>query len=262
MYTIKVDPHTHTLASGHAFSTIGENVEEARAKGLEAIGMTDHFSEIFTPVHENGRVDWGPAINMAALPKVCHGVRVLAGVEIDIIDFKGNLAFMNHKNPFGPRDGVTITAGELMLNSREIAIASLHMFPGCKDGTLAQNTEMYLGALRNPKIDIIGHPCRPGVKFDMDELVRAAKEEHKFLEVNDHTFDTPAAKDDCRKLAEKCAEQGTYIVVSSDAHSAYFVGEFSKAVAMLEEIHFPQELIANESLAKMMELRGKSALLS
>ena len=39
---IYFDMHTHTTASGHAFSTFKENVEEAAAKGLFALGMSDH----------------------------------------------------------------------------------------------------------------------------------------------------------------------------------------------------------------------------
>jgi putative hydrolase len=36
------DTHTHTLASGHAYSTIIENAREAGMNGMEAIAMTDH----------------------------------------------------------------------------------------------------------------------------------------------------------------------------------------------------------------------------
>ena len=39
---IYFDMHTHTVASGHAFSTFKENVEEAAGKGLFALGMSDH----------------------------------------------------------------------------------------------------------------------------------------------------------------------------------------------------------------------------
>ena len=39
---IYFDIHTHTTASGHAFSTFKENLEEAAAKGLTAYGMSDH----------------------------------------------------------------------------------------------------------------------------------------------------------------------------------------------------------------------------
>lgn len=37
------DLHTHTVASGHAFSTLKENIEEAAAKGLKAMGTSDHY---------------------------------------------------------------------------------------------------------------------------------------------------------------------------------------------------------------------------
>ena len=36
------DMHTHTVASGHAFSTFKENVEEAAAKGLYAMGTVSY----------------------------------------------------------------------------------------------------------------------------------------------------------------------------------------------------------------------------
>ena len=36
------DLHTHTLASGHAYSTLTENAQAARLKGLELIAITDH----------------------------------------------------------------------------------------------------------------------------------------------------------------------------------------------------------------------------
>ena len=37
-----VDTHTHTISSGHAYSTITENAVQAKINGMEAIAMTDH----------------------------------------------------------------------------------------------------------------------------------------------------------------------------------------------------------------------------
>ena len=255
MYSILTDLHTHTIYSGHAFSTISENAAEAARKGLEAIGMTDHFSSFMTPRRADGSPEMGPMINRAALPDVVHGVRVLHGVEIDIVDFQGHLAFCDCFPHDFPDSDVSI--GERLLKTRDLVIASIHMFPGFRDGTAAQNTDMYLAALQNPYVDIIGHPCRPGLPFDHTAVVRAAKAASKCLEINDHSFDTQEAHDSCRALAIRCAEEGTHIVVSSDAHSAWFVGEFGRAAKMLEEIHFPQELIANANLASFGRLRGK-----
>ena len=39
---IEVDAHTHTVMSGHAWSTLQENCAAAAAKGIRAICMTDH----------------------------------------------------------------------------------------------------------------------------------------------------------------------------------------------------------------------------
>ena len=37
-----MDLHTHTLASGHAYSTLKENLEEAKKMGLEVLGTSEH----------------------------------------------------------------------------------------------------------------------------------------------------------------------------------------------------------------------------
>ena len=37
-----MDTHTHTLASGHAYSTIRENAAAAARKGLELLAVTEH----------------------------------------------------------------------------------------------------------------------------------------------------------------------------------------------------------------------------
>ena len=34
------DLHTHTIASGHAYSTLKENIEEAAKIGLKALGIS------------------------------------------------------------------------------------------------------------------------------------------------------------------------------------------------------------------------------
>ena len=41
-----IDLHTHTLVSGHAYSTIKENVEAARLAGLKYIGLSEHAPDM------------------------------------------------------------------------------------------------------------------------------------------------------------------------------------------------------------------------
>ena len=40
------DTHSHTLASGHAYSTITEMAAAAAAKGLEVLALTEHAPEM------------------------------------------------------------------------------------------------------------------------------------------------------------------------------------------------------------------------
>ena len=37
-----LDVHTHTIASGHAYSTLREMIEAAKRRGLSLIGISEH----------------------------------------------------------------------------------------------------------------------------------------------------------------------------------------------------------------------------
>ena len=47
------------------------------------------------------------------------------------------------------------------------------------------------------------------------------------------------------------------IATGTDAHFATAVGYFDKAVNLLEEMHFPEELIANTDAEKFLRLLGR-----
>jgi putative hydrolase len=82
---IEVDSHTHTIASGHAYSTLAENVAAAADRGIKLLAITDH----------------GPAMpgashvlyfmNMRVIPRIIDGVGVLRGAEANIMNRIGEL---------------------------------------------------------------------------------------------------------------------------------------------------------------------------
>ena len=255
MLTIKVDPHTHTLFSGHAFGTIEENVRHAAEVGLDAIAWTDHLSPMFTPVI-NGFPQLGGMLNLTSLPKTCLGIRVYAGVEIDIMDKEGHLAFWDLVPPFGPPPGKKDDAPkmpsflEFFLPSREFTIASVHMRPGQLPGTEAEFTDMYVRVMQNSRVHAIGHPIRARYPFDWKAFLEACRLTHTLPEINEHTMDlNEEFVATLRTFAEACARDNVPVIVSSDAHSSFHVGGLSKSIALLEEIGFPQELIANRDMA-------------
>ena len=80
-----VDTHTHTVASGHAYSTLKENVEYARDTGMEAICSADHGPGI-----RGGAPDFIIGV-LASLPESMEGVRVFCSTEANILDYDGHV---------------------------------------------------------------------------------------------------------------------------------------------------------------------------
>lgn len=264
------DVHTHTLFSRHAYSTLRENVLAARDAGLELLGTTEHFSDMLfagaSLEHADMR-DYQYFINFGIWPETWEGVRVLHGCEADIRGLDGELfgdRILVDENIVGtPIEPTTLS--DRVLAGCDYAIASVHYKGFAADATEAQGTEMYLGALRRDKVLILGHTGRSGVCYDIREVVREAARLHKLIEINEHTFDCRGAgtRATCRKIAEVCAELGCGIAVNTDSHICTSIGQVPHALAMLEEIDFPQELIATRSaeafLAAMEAGLGASA---
>ena len=250
-YEFACDTHTHTICSRHAYSTIGECVAAAQAVGLELIGSTDHYSCMISPtLHVR---DYQHFINFPMWPRVWDGIYVLRGVEADIVDLDGHL--------FGwdmtLTEGITgrafaheTTLKDYVWRDLDYVIASIHDQTFTEAGTLAQTTEMYVRALDDPKVLMLGHVGRAGVPFDMDTVLLAAKERDKLIEINEHSFAEQYGEQvhaTCRSVAERCAELGVMIACGTDAHIACDVGRFDRTTALLEQIHFPPELIATRS---------------
>lgn len=248
-YSIKGDIHTHTLFSRHAYSTISENVAAARRRGLEVLGSADHFSSMISPtVHIR---DYQFFINQSVWPRMWDGVMVLRGAEADILTLDGGLFGQDivcPENIVGRALKGKQTLFEYTTKSLDYLVASIHYDEFARDATLAQATQMYLNVLENPKVFVLGHTGRSGVPYDTDEVILAAKEKHKLIEINEHSFDGGphgSCVSVCRKIAERCAELGCGITVSTDAHISLDIGLFPRATSLLEEIHFPEELIMN-----------------
>ena len=248
-YQILGDVHTHTLYSRHAYSTIQENVGAASSAGLELLGSADHFSCMLFP--EQHLRNFQYFTNMSIWPRSWKGVTLLHACEADIVGLDGAL-FGQDIAVDADITGRAIAQGctlyERVTNGLDYVVASVHDRSFAQGATLAQTTEMYVRALEEPKVFILGHTGRSGVPYDWDTVLACAKEHHKLIEINEHSFDLDPDgryRSVCGKIAQRCAELGVGITVDSDAHMAWQIGRFGNVRAMLEEIHFPQELIMN-----------------
>ncbi len=224
---ILVDTHTHTNVSHHAFSTLGENITEAKKRGIDMVCITNHAPALPDSAHL-----WHFA-SLKRLPRVIDGVKLVFGVEANIIDKDGSLDLP-----------------EYMLKNMEIVIASIH-HPCYEKGTIEEHTKTYLGAIKNSYVTVIGHSGTADFEYDIDTVVKCAKEYNKCIEINNGTFKSRAKSiENCRKIALACKEHRVNVVIGSDAHSAYEVGVFDDAIKLLEDIDFPEELIMNTNMER------------
>ena len=231
---LRADLHTHTVASGHAYSTVSDLAATAAARGIELIAVTDHG-----PGVPDGPHPWH-FWNLKVVPSVLGGVRILKGVEA---------------NPSQETENGIDLPDEL-LRVLDFVAVGLHPLSGFDDTAEDKNTEAMLRVIANPYVDMISHPGAAAFPIDRDAIVAAAVEHGVILELNAHSFDptsTRHASNHCeRELAIAALEAGAFIAIGSDAHFHLHVGRFDGALKVAEEIGIPEDRIVNRDAASVL----------
>lgn len=230
MKNIMVDTHTHTVLSGHAWSTLRENARGARERGLEGMCLTEHGHAL----PGAGPFFLTPAQKM--LPPEIEGIRVFYGVEANIMDLNGGLDIEDR-----------------MLFGSDWNIASMHdvcMRPGSPE----ENTWAFIRAVEHPAVDMLGHiddGKTPNIHAD---VVAKAGEHGKIIEINNNSLLVrKGSRERVVEIARECARLGVRVAVSSDAHFDTMVGNVAPALTLLAELNFPEELVINRSMETFLE---------
>lgn len=234
-----LDVHTHTIVSGHAFCTLNEMIAEAQKHELTLFGVTEH----------------GPAIpgtctdiyfrNLHVVPRQYGNMRLLLGAELNIIDYEGNVDITNPNT----------------LDCMDHVIAGLHLL--CyTDGNREQNTSALIGAIENPRIHIISHPCDGTASdFDLEAVVLAAKRTDTLLELNSSSLNPVRHKELAHplfvKMLQLCKQHEVHIILGSDAHHTSAICDYRFALPLLEETAFPETLIINDKPKEFLQIIGK-----
>ena len=181
-------------------------------------------------------------LNFRALRREKYGVKLLFGAELDILN----------------KDGMLDLRGDA-IEALDIGIASIHE-PCYKPGTAQENLNAYIKAMKNPHVNIIGHPDDGRFPVDMEKLVLAARENHVLLELNNASLNPNGFRQDAEKndleMLRLCKIYGQPVIISSDAHIEEEVGNFGRAVKVIEKAGFPEELVINTSIDKLYEYLG------
>nr|WP_320113971.1 phosphatase [uncultured Desulfuromonas sp.] len=230
----EVDLHVHTIASGHAFSTIEENARAAAALGLKGIGMTDHGPSMPGAPHLYHFMVLG------FIPDTLCGVRIFRGIEANLLN-EGQVDL---------DDGY--------LQNLDVVLAGFHADCGYTGTTRDDHTRTMMLAMENPLVHIISHPGNPEFPIDYETVVRQAVATGTALEINSSSFRRTrrGSAPNCMEIARLCAEHGAPIAVGSDAHIAQGIGEFSDSLAALSQVGIAPEQIVNRTLESTLAFLG------
>lgn len=229
-----MDMHTHTMASGHGYSTLKENIEAAKAKGLKALGLSEH----------GPAMPGGPHIyflsNYRCIPRQYGDLKLFCGVEANICDYRGGL-----------------DVDEDILAKMDYVIASMHV-QCCRPGSITENTKASILAMKNPYVKVLGHPDDSRYPIDRKELVLAAKEAEVAIEINNSSLNPRAARiggrENIKELFYWCNEYKVSVLLGTDSHICYTVGDFTETLQIVEELKFPKELILNYDMANLKRI--------
>lgn len=223
-----LDVHTHTIASGHAFSTMQEMAQAAAEKGLQLLGITEHAPGIpgtCAPIYFK---------NLRCVPRQMYGVELMLGVELNILNYQGD-----------------IDMEEELLSRLDLRIAGIHSL--CyTPGTTDENTAAMIGAIRNPWVDIISHPGDGTASLHFEPIVLAAKEHHTLLEINNSSLNPirqkVAARDNNLEILRLCKRYETPVILGSDAHISFDIANYDHLHELLRLTEFPEALIMNDKV--------------
>lgn len=230
---IELDVHTHTLASGHAFSTLQEMVQAAAEKGLKLLGITEHSPGI------PGTCDSIYFRNLHVVPRRMYGVDLLLGAEINILNTQGDLDME-----------------EWMMKYLDLKIAGIHSL--CYEGgTVEENTEGMIRAISNPHVHIISHPGDGTAPLLFEPIVQAAKAHHTLLEINNSSLKPCRHKAEPRgnnlEILRLCRKYEVPVILGSDAHISFDIATYEYVLPLLAEAGYPEEWVMNTSVEKFKQ---------
>jgi len=197
---IKADLQVHSTWSDGKLSML-EMARAAAKRGIKVIAFTDHSASLGVTGGLKIEDHKKQAAEIKKIQKqLGDEILVLHASEVEI-----------------KADG-TLDYPDEFLASLDLVLASMHT-------SLRQPrekvTERVINAIRNPHVDIIGHPTgrlipeREGADLDMDAILNAAAETGVALEINAH----PSRLDLDDVYARRAKELGIPISINTDSHS-------------------------------------------
>ncbi len=239
---IRADLQVHSTWSDGKLSML-EMARAAAKRGIKVIAFTDHSISLGVAGglsmddHKKQQAEIE-----SAQKELGDSIRILHATEVEI-KADGSLDYPDE-----------------FLATLDLVVASLHTGLRQPREKVTQRT---LNAIRNPHVDIIGHPTgrlipeREPADLDMDAVLNAAAESGVALEINAH----PSRLDLDDMYARRAKELGIPISINTDAHSEADLDMLHFGVATARRAWLTAEDVINtwptETLLTWLKKRGR-----
>ncbi len=239
---IKADLQTHSTWSDGKLTML-EMARAAAKRGIKVIAFTDH------------------SVSLGVTGGLSMDDHKKQAAEIKKIQKQlGNEILVLHATEVEIKADGSLDYPDEFLASLDLVLASLHT-------SLRQPrekvTQRVINAIRNPHVDIIGHPTgrlipdREGADLDMDAILQAAAETCVALEINAH----PSRLDLDDVYARRAKELGIPISINTDSHSEEDLDNLFYGVAIARRAWLTKNDVINawptKKLLDWLKKRGK-----
>lgn len=238
-YSVLLDIHTHSIASGHGTcDTITDMARAAAGRSLEVLGISDHGP---------GTAGAGSGSyfrNLRLAPHSRFGVSLLYGAELNILNENGD-----------------VDLEDSVIASLDYALISMHP-PVFTAKTSC--TKAYINAMKHPGVRFLGHPDDGRFPVDYGQLLSACAEYHVYPEINNASLMPDAYRcgghENSMKILSLCQKMHLPVLLSSDSHGKGHVGDMKFILPLLEKCNFPAELVINGNRDLFMKILEKPSL--
>lgn len=237
---LKIDLHIHTIASRHAHNTILEYISQAKKMKMKVIGISDHG-----PAMQSTLTDEVYFKVLKRIPEKVNGIRILKGIEANIVDNKGGLDISDEAISF-----------------LDYVMANFHEKAVYKDKGMDKNTEAMIKTIQSGKINVITHLFHnKNFPVDIEKIAEEACRNNVLLELDLYYIEKHINQknsqnhwDDIKKMVQVVKKCKKKLIVNSDAHNIWELGDDAPLKKIKKEIDLTDSMIINNYPKELFKL--------
>jgi len=217
-----------------------EYINQAKKLKMKVIGISDHG-----PSDDSTTANEVYFMTLERIPKKINGIRVLKGIEANIIDDKGNLDI-----------------SDKTVNRLEYVMANFHEGSTYEDGGIKKNTEVMIKTIRSGKINVNTHPFHNHkFEIDIEKITKEACKNDVLLEldlqyIKKHINERNSLDhlENIKKMVKGVKRCGKKLIVNSDAHNIWELADDTPLKKIKKEIGLNDEMVINNYPKELFKL--------